>query len=251
MTPLWNLSKQFEQAALLAKIPKVRKLTLAGWSWSSDTVLSHTDFTNLSELHQLNMVRNSGVVFPRLPPSLQILNFWHCTPDRSLNQESNENLMSNILPELTDLVLTEFTDLTLNGLSSLLSASNGKLESLDIESCVQLEPKDINTLLESNFLEKVTHLTLCKLSINDSTAELVAQNLPRLKNIDLSQTRVTGIGVKALVLKPHSRLERLVLTGCLLDRDVIDFVLAHGITVDHGHSSKDLLRVGRIARYSF
>lgn len=194
---------------------------------------------------------NSGLVFPRLPPSLQILNLWHCSTNRRLGQEGNENLISNSLPELTDLALAEFTDLTLNGLLSLLSASKGKLESLDIESCVQLELKDINTLVESSYLEEVTHLRLCQLSLNDSTAELVAQNLPRLKNIDLSRTRVTGIGVKALVLKPQSRLERLVLTGCLLDRDVIDFAIAHGITVDHGNSSKDLWRVRTITRYSF
>lgn len=233
---------------LLAKVPKVRELTLAKWSWSSDTVLSHTNFTNLSELHQLMIARNSGLVFPRLPPSLRILVLWRCTTDRRLSQEGNENLISNSLPELTDLVLTEFTDLTLNGLLSLLSASKGKLESLDIESCVQLESKDINTLAESSYLEEVTLLTLCRLSINDSTAELVAQNLPRLKYIDLSLTRVTGIGVKAIVLKPHSRLEHLVLNGCRLDRDVIDFAIAHGITVDHGNSSRYLPRVRTITR---
>lgn len=234
---------------LLAKVPKVRKLTLADWSWSSDTVLSHTNFTSLSELHQLKISHNSGLVFPRLPPSLRILYLRRCTTDRRLSQEGNENLISNILPELTDLVLTEFTDLTLNGLLSLLSASKGKLESLDIESCVQLESKDINTLVEASYLEEVNCLKLCKLSINDSTAELVAQNLPRLKYIDLSLTRVTGIGVKAIVLKPRSRLERLVLRGCRLDRDVIDFAIAHGITVDYGNSSKDLPRFGTVTRY--
>lgn len=236
---------------LLAKVPKVRKLALADWSWSSDTVISHTNFTNLSELQQLKIVRNSNLVFPRLPPSLRLLNLRRCTIDKRLSQEGNENLITNSLPELTDLALPEFTDLTLNGLLSLLNACKGKLESLDIESCVQLESKDINTLVESSYLEKVTRLTLCKLSINDSTAELIAQNLPRLKNIDLSLTRVTGIGVKAIVLKPHSRLERLVLNGCRLNRDVIDFAIAHGVTVDHGNSSKDLPRVGTITRYSF
>lgn len=224
---------------LLAKVPKVRKLTLADWSWSSDTVLSHTNFTNLSELEQLKIVRNNNLVFPRLPPSLRMLNLRCCTTDRRLSQEGNDNLIGNSLPELEDLALTEFTGLTLNGLLSLLNASKGNLESLDIESCVQLESKDIDTLVESSYLEEVTRLKLCKLSINDSTAELIAQNLPRLKRIDLSLTRVTGIGVKALVLKPHSRLERLVLNGCRLDRDVIDFAIAHGITVDHGVSRKD------------
>lgn len=236
---------------LLAKVPKVRIITLVDWSWSSDTVLSHMNFTNLSELHQLKIVRNSDLVFPRLPPSLRTLNLRRCTTDRTLSQEGNENLISNSLPELTDLVLTEFLDLTLNGLLSLLRESKGKLESLDIESCVQLESKDINTLVESSYLEEVTRLTLCKLSIDDSTAELVAQNLPRLKNIDISLTRVSGIGVKAIVLKRHSRLERLILNGCRLDRDVIDFAIAHGITVDHGDSIKDLPRVRTSTRYSF
>lgn len=236
---------------LLAKIPKVHKLMLSNWSWSSDSVLSHTNFTNLSELQQLKMVRNYNLVFPRLPPSLRILNLWRCTTDKLLSQEGKENLISNSLPELKDLALTEFTDLTLNGLLSLLNASKGKLELLDVESCIQLESKDINTLVESSYLEKVTRLTLCKLPINDSTAELIAQNLPRLRNIDLSLTRVTGIGVKAIVLKPDSRLERLVLNGCGLNRDVIDFAIAHGITVDHGNSSKDLTRVGTITEYSF
>lgn len=237
---------------LLAKVHKVRKLTLADWSWSSDTVLSHMNLTNLSELHLLKIVGNSNLVFPRLPPSLRILNLRRCTTDRTLSQEGNENLISNSLPELTNLVLTEFFDLTLNGLLSLLRGSKGKLESLDIESCVQLESKEINTLVESSYLGEVTRLTLCKLSIDDSTAELIAQNLPRLKYIDLSLTRVTGIGVKAIVLKPHSRLERLVLNGCGLDRDVIDFAIANGITVDHGDSIKDLSkRAGKSIRYSF
>lgn len=237
---------------LLAKVPKVRKLTLADWTWSSDTVLSHMNFTNLGELHQLKIVGNDNLVFPRLPPSLRILNLRRSTTNRTLSQEGNENLISNSLPKLTDLVLTEFFDLTLNRLLSLLRDSKGKLESLNVESCVQLESKDINTLVESSYLEEVTRLTLCKLSIDDSTAELIAQNLPLLKNIDLSLTRVTGIGVKAIILKSHSRLERLVLNGCRLDRDVIDFAIANGITVDHGDSIKDLSRkVGTSIRYSF
>lgn len=242
--------KKIEQALLLAKMPKLQKLTLVGWSWSSDTVLSHTDFTNLGELQQLSIVRNCGLVFPRLPPSLQILTLWHCTTDRRLSPEGNDNLISNRLPELTDLILTEFTDLTLNGLLSLLSASKGKLKTLDIESCVQLETEDINTLVKIGYLEEVTNLTLCQLSINDSAAELIAQTLPRLKNIDLSLTRVTGIGVKALVLKPHSRLDRLVLAGLSLDRDVIVFATAHGITIDHGNRSKELPRFWPTTKYS-
>lgn len=243
--------KKLEQAALLVKTPKLQKLTLVGWGWSSDTVLSHTDFTNLSELQQLSMVRNSGLVFPRLPPSLQILTLWHCTTNRRLNQEGNDNLISNRLPELTDLVLTEFTDLTLNALLSLLSASKGKLKTLDIESCVHLETEDINTLVKSGYLEEVTRLAFCQLAINDSTAELISQNLPRLKSIDLSLTRVTGIGVKALVLKPHSRLERLNLTGLVLSRDVIVFATTHGITIDHGNRSKDISRYESITKYLF
>lgn len=230
-------------------MPKLQKLTLADWAWSSDTVLFHTDFNNLSELQQLNIVRNSGLVFPRLPPSLQILTLWHCTTDKRLSHEGNDNLISNRLPEMTDLVLTEFTDLTLNRLLSLLSASKGKLKTLDIESCIQLDTKDINTLVKSSYLAEVTRLTLCQLPINDSTAELVAQGLSRLKNLDLRLTRVTGIGVKALVLKPHTRLERLALGGCSLDRDVVDFAIAHGITVDLGTWAKDLHKFGRYVFY--
>lgn len=209
------------------------------------------DFTNLSELQHLSVVRNDRLVFPRLPPSLQILTLWHCTTDRRRSQECNDNLISNRLPELTHLVLTEFTDLTLDGLLSLLSASKGKLKTLNIESCVQLETEDINTLVKTGYLEEVTRLTLCQLSINDSTAELVARNLPHLKNLNLSVTRVTGIGVKALVLKPHCRLERLALKGLSLDRDAIVFATNRGITIDHGLWSKDLPRFGSITKYSF
>lgn len=234
---------------LLVKMPKLQKLTLVGWSWSSDTVLSHTDFTNLSELQQLSVVRNCGLVFPRLPPSLQILSLWHCATNRRLRQEGNDNLISNRLPLLSDLILTEFTDLTCNNLLSLLSASKGKLKTLDVESCVQLETEDINTLVKTGYLEEVTRLTLCQLSIHDSTAELIAQALPRLKTIDLSLTRVTGIGVKALVLKPHSRLDRLVLAGLSLNRDVIVFATAHGITVDHGNKIKELPRFWSTTKY--
>lgn len=230
-------------------MPKIQSLALTGWSWSSDTVLSHTDFTNLSELQELSMLRNSGLVFPRLPTSLQTLVLWHCTTDRRLSQQSNDNLMSNRLPELADLVLAEFTDLKLNELLSLLSASKGKLKTLDIESCVRLETEHINTLVKTGYLEEVTRLTLRQLTISDSTAELVAQNLAYLKFIDLSLTRVTGIGVKALVLKPHSSLEHLALTGLCLSRDVIVFATAHGITVDHGNRSKELMSLESVTKY--
>ena len=70
--------------------------------------------------------------------------------------------------------------------------------------------------------------------VNDDVAEKLALHLPSLTTLDLSHTRVTGIGVKALVEKPGSKLKLLNLNHCRdVGRDAVEYARSRGINVSH------------------
>lgn len=198
-------------------------------------MVSLMDFTALTQLQRLTISQNFNVVFPLVPPSLQRLNFVYCNIQKGLTTRSHANLKSSTLPELTELGLARFAGLRHEQLLALLSASEGKVERLNLDGCVELGAKDIRSLIEAGHLSNVVRLMLQDCAVDDTTAELIATKLQHLKSIDLRSTKITGVGVKALVLKPHTKLERLVLTNCnAVSRDALDLVMAHGIRLDYG-----------------
>lgn len=137
--------------------------------------------------------------------------------------------MDSPLPEMKNLLLSSYYSMEPTRLLALLSPGKGKLELLNLKDC-NLQAQDISSLIQDGFLKNVIQLSLAGLPVNDACVELLATNLHHLKCLDLSSTRVTGVGVKALVLRPTVKLERLNLMLCTsVSVDAVHFARSHGI----------------------
>lgn len=103
---------------------------------------------------------------------------------------------------------------------------------LNLAHCANLDQKDIHSLIQDGYLSAVTVLSFAGCDFSDVSAQLLAKASPVLENLDIEQTMVSGIGVKALVLKPGRKLEKLKLNACpLLSADAVDFARASGVDV--------------------
>ena len=121
-----------------------------------------------------------------------------------------------------------------NQLFSLLQQSKSRLRIFNVTGCNQLTVEDLNRLVLEGFLDETIDLRLASTAVKDETLQLLAKNLHRIKTLNLSNTEITGIGIKALALKPHGRLENLALRWCnLVSVDAVDFAKACGIRVNY------------------
>lgn len=220
-------------SALLEKIPNAQSLTFRNWRW---TGLSSEDwdFSVAPKLQRLDITNNQNIIFPRLPTSLLDLNLSNCIPSPLLDDLGLANLMDSSLPEMKSLSLSSYHSMEPIRLLALLTLGKGKLELLNLKNC-NLQAQDISSLIQDGFLKNVIQLNLAGLPVNDGCVELLATSLPYLKFLDLSSTRVTGVGVKALVLRPSVKLERLNLMLCSsVSVDAVKFATSRGIHVTYG-----------------
>lgn len=173
-------------------------------------------------------------MFPSLPSSLKELNLSGCYTISFRAPQSQSNLLGASLANLTSLSLASLS-ISLAALEALLEPSKGQLLKLDISDCFLIENSDITQLILRNHLDSVVELRLRKTLVNDNIAELIAKNLHHLKILDLGSTRVTGVGVKSLVVSPTIHLEALGLQNCTtVSVDAVDFARAKGINVTYG-----------------
>lgn len=157
--------------------------------------------------------------------------------------------MDSSLPEMKSLSLSSYYSMEPVRLLALLSRGKGNLKLLNLKNC-NLQAQDISSLVQDGFLKNVTQLILAGLPVNDACVELLAANLHHLKFLDLASTRVTGVGVKALVLKPSVMLERLNLMLCsLVSVDAVTFARSHGIQVTYGFP-ETLMNAKKVSSYN-
>ena len=77
-------------------------------------------------------------------------------------------------------------------------------------------------------------LNVTALHFDDKTAELLARQASCLRNLDASWTKITGIGIKSLVLA--CRLQQLSIKGCCsVGLDAVEWARGQGIKVDFTH----------------
>lgn len=228
-------------SALLEKIPNAQNLTLKNWHWTLPSS-NHWDFSVTPKLQSLDMTNNQHIIFPRLPPSLHTLDLSSCIAAPQLDDLSHDNVVRSSLPEMKSLSLSNYHSMEPTRLMALLSRGKGKLELLNLKNC-NLQAQNINSLIQDGFLTDVIQLGLAGLPVNDTCVELLATNLHLLKYLDLSFTRVTGVGVKALVLKSGVRLERLNLMMCSqVNVDAVTFARSHGIQITYSFPENRMLR---------
>lgn len=217
---------------MLKNIPNAQNLTLRNWRWAEPKE-EDLDFSVIPKLQSLDITNGHDIAFPRLPPSLRALYLSSCIPSPLLDDLSFANVMDSSLPEMQRLSLSNYHSMEPTRLLELLSSGKGKLEMLNLKNC-NLQARDISSLIRDGFLNNVIQLSLAGLPVNDKCVELLATNLHHLKSLDLAYTRVTGVGVKALVQRPSAKLERLDLMQCSsVSFDAVTFARSHGIQVTY------------------
>ena len=132
-------------------------------------------------------------------------------------------------------------------LQACLTPNKGRLTHLDIGSCVGLSIANIKEMITQNYFEGIEDLVLKSCNVDDEIAILLARNLPRLQRLDVANSKITGVGVKALVVGLKGKLEHLCLDGCHSTN--IDAVkLARGLGVKVAYGFPNPLRGGRRIR---
>ena len=213
-------------------ISNIRDLRFQRWSGSSYSIAPTVDFSTLTKLQNLDLAAFDAAVFPLLPPSIQTLNIpgWYdCAFTSDISQA---HISEAKLKMLTSFSVGSPSDLTMTDLCTLLDPNKGNLTSLDISYFTGLGSDEIISLVECGYLENIIELKVMCLRIDDRVATILANRLHRLRFLDLGLTRVTGVGVKALVLKNGCKLERLGLNHCQsVGIDAVEWARAQGVDV--------------------
>ncbi|MCJ1223892.1 hypothetical protein MMC12_000535 [Toensbergia leucococca] len=217
------------QDSLFELIPNVRKLDIRRWEVRPGSF--DFDFTPLAQLQDLHIARLDLTIHPRLPPSLQSLNMVGCCMVNWAAPATQANMKECPLPELTTLSFGKRYNIRVDELYLILDANLGNLKHLDIRACA-LSAQDINKLIEFGYLSDIVDLELPE-AVDDGIAKALAKNLHFLKTLTIGASRkITGVGVKALVMKSHSKLEYLNIDHCMsVGIDAVDFARSQGITV--------------------
>ena len=219
---------------LLDAIPNIRELTIANWHIGDLRPLRSPNFATLCKLESLDM---SGVVMPfplKLPSSIHTLNISKCRLESQI-------LSSSIEWEASRLVRLEMAHTTkISGelLLELLEPNKGNLIYLDI-SATLYDKSRYKLLADGGYLEKVEELKLNNCLVDDKLAFAIAENCPVLKRLSLANTRVSGVGVKAIVTVLEGKLEYLNLDGCKNTAyDAVQWARSKGVRVAFSFSER-------------
>lgn len=115
--------------------------------------------------------------------------------------------------------------------------------------------RDVDITLDSILalprLERVQDIGLRRAkSVNDNVADVLATRFKHLRHVDLSQTAVTGYGVKQLVQKLKATLQELVLNDCSdVSPDAIEWARSQGVKVSCFSYNSLTHGTGRKIRY--
>lgn len=217
---------------LLTKIHNILKLSVQGWFVPPALPVLSLDFSNLHQLQHLNISRLIATLPPRLPLTVRMFSMANCN---YFPRPQGVSFADFDLPQMVRLSLAGWPELSLGDLQACLVPSKGKVTHLDIGGCIALSSANFKELITHGYLEGVEDLILKSCNIDDEIGMLLARNLPRLNNLDLACTKITGVGVKALVIGLEGKLEHLCLDGChSTNVDAVDLARAMGVKVAFG-----------------
>lgn len=222
--------------SLLDKILGINTLSVEGWLIAPILPAQSLDFTFLHQLQHLNISRLGARQFPQLPSNICTLSManWSASSIADVLLQG-VNFANFDLPQLTRLSLAEWSKLSSDDLQSCLIPSKGKVTHLDIGGCIGLSTANLEELITHGYFEAVEDLVLKSCNVDDKIAMLIARNIPRLKNLDLASTKITGVGVKALVVELEGKLEHLCLDEChSTSIDAVELARKLGVKVAFG-----------------
>ena len=210
-------------------------------------------FNDLKQLEDLSLAKSTYDGVPLLPCTLKSL----CLSGGSFSEtswEDCEGMPGTInLEQLESLRVCNWW-YPRERFAHLLSTCKGKLRHLTIKHIGALGD-NVMDFLDAEILRSLETLIL-PASVNASTqvgtsgdvfqdhhAARLAQETPNLRELDLSASRVTGVGIKALVHKVGKPLKKLTVIdyrGCI-SFDAITYARNHGIeVVFQGEDGKSL-----------
>ena len=217
---------------LVTKIVGIITLSVKGWFVPPLFPGPNLDFSNLHQLQHLDITRLVAQLPPQLPSTVRTFLMVDCIPFPRI---SGIPFAGFDLPQVTRLSLAGWSELSLSVLQACLLPNKGNLTHLDIGGCIGLSIANLKELITHSYLEGVEDLVLKSCTLDDEIAMLIARNLLHLKNLDLAHTKVTGVGVKALIVGLEGKLERLNLDGCnSTSIDAVELARAMGVKVAFG-----------------
>ena len=209
---------------MIKDFPELRELSL---NCRSIDTHERADFAKLCKLEKLVLRGPAVYQFPKVPESLVHLDI----------RVDNLNMYAaevKALPSVLEtLGLPENYTIDNTILLSLLSATTS-LRSLDVCGCPRINTHSMEWFLDAGHGDSLEHLSLAG---NPTFSDEVTRELGRLKKLkrlDISNTRISGIGIANLVYREGSQLGWLGLDNCInVGRDAIDAAKAVGVSVSH------------------
>ena len=218
---------------LLTKIIGINTLSVYGWKVPARP--QSLDFSNLYQLQHLNISSVLATLPPLLPSTVRTLSMANCGCLPGIAGFQQVRFLDFDLSQMTRLSLAGWSELSLGDLQACLLPSKGKVTHLDIGGCIALSSANLKELITHGYLEGIEDLVLKSCNIDDEIAMFIARKLPRLKNLDLACTKITGVGVKALVIGLEGKLEHLCLERChSTNIDAVELARASGVKVAFG-----------------
>ncbi|KAI9842562.1 MAG: hypothetical protein M1837_007075 [Sclerophora amabilis] len=230
---------------LVERAPNITELILTGWGG----IPSHTySFSKFLRLESLDLSRNLTNFFPELPPSIRSLNISHRGMLRPVGFLNLQNMEMANLVSLERLRMENIDELAVSSLIKLLRPSIGVRKSLSIAQAAFMDTATMVELARSGVLADVTELSVAGTFVDDDGIIALTSASPNLIRLDLSSTNVSGISVKALVIRPEMNLKWLGLTHCAsVSPDAVELARSKGVVVDYQMAERS--KSGKKVRY--
>lgn len=215
---------------LISKVPSLRQLSIKGWMQLDRDNRRGIDLSPLAQLEGLDVPDSLFIQFGDLPESLQTIRIG----GQRSHQGGGQRLPPRPrLPKLHRLVL-----------QCMIYNSNepeipmpvpGALRCLALSHALMMY--SLNYFLREGLLTEVQHISLTDNSdVDDAVIKRLADECYQLESMEIRYNgRVSGVGVKALVLKPGAPMKKMSFFHCSgIGLDAIDYARAHGVEVRFG-----------------
>lgn len=190
---------------LIDAFPNVQRLVLRNFREDAkvDTLL---DLSSLGNLEVVDLTGCHAPLPPKLPASVKEVNL-----NSSTKYSGSTILPPPELPCLKKLSLARCYD-SGDPLMWLMKPGICNLHHLNFDGNHPL--CTLERMAQCGFFSELRTLSLSGGNVDDRFAAIIAQTAPRLESLHLTHTRITGVGVKAIVLALEGTLQFLDLSLC-------------------------------------
>lgn len=208
--------------------------------------MSSPSLTTMTHLEELRLRNCFGALYPQALPSLRILQV--CGHGVFIQKPTHSDTPDCEGPSLVELIVRDNRVIDAPFITRLLGPRAGKLRTLNISGCHRVNLSCLIKSVPEGVLDEVVDLDLSATHVTDEAIETLTPTLRKLRYISLDTTNITGIAVKALILKPGAKLEYLSISECdRISADAMAFARRQtGLTLRSGSISA---ANGRKVRY--